>query len=456
MAEALTQEVGLLRTIVRNLERSPILVDPGILAFWRAQGLEVPPGDLSSKTTIRPAGHDAFNQLSECLVARSQAMERGANFANLQNELFTRLEAYVSCDPAAIGDADARRLVDHFDEWFKGLASPRRVFVPCVLTPWAAPRFNIGPVTFVYLDEITKGEFYPGTSPDVLAKYNFDTLLQLMRETHAHWLARVAVEGCEQQRAEEIGELAVDLAIVALQLAAPMLDTRSMSRLDSRRGSAEKRVISEANGYYNGSWTRKEPGLAIGTGTLADILQKTKPLVTAVGNVVRSFSTGLYRLPNLERAWCDGAYWLHEALAEPIDSIAVAKLETALEVLLRSESSRGSTARVLAILQCFFGLQPDDPIAPNSTLTVKQFAANLVRDRSRILHGTWSTLNARLDRSRTGMEGFVTTVIRQAVIELEAYSHEPAHVDDIDAFVAWLKQRPSSSPSSQNNKPASG
>jgi hypothetical protein len=68
------------------------------------------------------------------------------------------------------------------------------------------------------------------------------------------------VEGCEQQRAEEIGELAVDLAIVALQLAAPKLDTRSMCRLDSRRGSVEKRIISEANGYYNGSWTRKEPG----------------------------------------------------------------------------------------------------------------------------------------------------------------------------------------------------
>ena len=140
-----------------------------------------------------------------------------------------------------------------------------------------------------------------------------------MRETHANWLARVAVEGCEQQRAEEIGELAVDPAIVALQLAAPNLDTRSMCQLDSRRGSAEKRVISEANGYYNGSWTRKEPGLAIGTGTLADIMQKTRPLVTAVGNVVRSFTTGVYPLADLERAWCDAAYWLHEALAEPID-----------------------------------------------------------------------------------------------------------------------------------------
>jgi hypothetical protein len=320
MAEALANEIGLLRTVVRNLERTPIPVDPRAVAF--AQGVEMPPGDAGSKTTIHPAGHTAFNQLSERLMAHSEAMERGTNFANFQTELFSQLEAFVGRDPEAIARADAQRLVDHFTQRFKSHASPRKVFVPCVLTPRAAPRFEIGPVTFVYIDEITSSEFYPaGPTPDVVAKHSFDTMLKLMRETRANWLARVAVEGCEQQRAEEIGELAADLAIVALQLAAPYLDTRSMCRLDSRRGSAQKCLISEADGYYNGSWTKKEPGLAIGTGTLADILQNTKPVTAAVGNVVRSFTSGTYRLPSLERAWCDAAYWLHEALAEPIDSI---------------------------------------------------------------------------------------------------------------------------------------
>lgn len=447
VTEPLANEMGLLRTIVRNLERTPIPVDPRAVAFWREQGVAVPSGDAGSKTTIRPAGHHAFNQLAESLIALSAAMERGVNFEKFQAELFTQLESYVGRDPETLARADTQRLVDHFSTWFKDQASRRMVFVPCVLTPWAAPRFDIGPGTFVYIDAITTSEFYPaGPTPDVLAKHSFDTMLELMRETHAHWLARITVEGCEQQRAEEIGELAVDLAIVALQLAAPYLDTRSMCRLDSRRGSAQKRVISEANGHYNTSWTRKEPGLSIGTGTLADILQKTKPVMAAAGNVVRSFTSGNYRLPNLERAWCDAAYWFHEALAEPIDSIAIAKLETALEVLLRSERSKGSTSRVLTILHCFFGLQPDDPVAPNASLTAKQFAANLVRDRSRILHGTWSTLNARLGRSRTGMEGFANTVLRRAVIELEAYSHEAAPADDIDAFLKWLEHRAASSP----------
>ncbi|NKJ08523.1 hypothetical protein [Rhizobium sp. SG741] len=240
-----------------------------------------------------------------------------------------------------------------------------------------------------------------------------------------------------------MGELSVDLAIVALQLAAPSFDTRSMSRLDSRRGTTEKRLISEAEGFFRASWTKKEPGLAIGPGTLADILRQTRPLVNAVGNVVQSFSTGVYRLPKLERAWCDGAYWLHEALSEPIDNIAIAKLETALEVLLGSENGAGSNRRLLEILQCFFKLQPGDPISLGSTLTTKQFAANLVRDRSRILHGTWSTLNTRLGRSRDGMEGFVITVIRRAALELESYCQEPLRADDMDAFIEWLMQRPS-------------
>jgi hypothetical protein len=147
MAKALAQEVGLLRIIVRNLERTLIPVDPRAVAFWRTQGIEAPPGDASWKTTIRPAGHDAFNQLSECLVAHFPTMDRGTNFANLQSELFKKLEAYVGRDPASLEGVDAQALLDLLNQWFKDHASLRKVFVPCVLTPWAAPRFDIGPVT---------------------------------------------------------------------------------------------------------------------------------------------------------------------------------------------------------------------------------------------------------------------------------------------------------------------
>jgi hypothetical protein len=57
-------------------------------------------------------------------------------------------------------------------------------------------------------------------------------------------------------------------------------------------------------------------------------------------------------------------------------------------------------------------------------------------------------LNARLGRSRAGMEGFATTVARRTAIELEGYCLEPAPADDVDAFLAWLEQR--DQPGSQN------
>jgi hypothetical protein len=217
-------------------------------------------------------------------------------------------------------------------------------------------------------------------------------MLNLMRDTRACWLACVPVEGCEQHRAEEIGSLAVDLAIVALQIAWFNSSTRTISRLDSRRGEADKFTVSKAGSFYNSGWTNMDAGMGIGRGILADILRRHNQVIEAVGNCVRSFASGRFRLPSIEQAWCDAAYWLHQALAEPMDSIAIAKLETALEVLLRSESSSGSEQRVLTVLDLFFGLNPGDPIMPESPITAKQFARDVVSDRSRILHGTLSEL----------------------------------------------------------------
>jgi hypothetical protein len=95
---------------------------------------------------------------------------------------------------------------------------------------------------------------------------------------------------------------------------------------------------------------------------------------------------------------------------------------------------------MLEILSGFFELGADDPISPGSLLSARQFVRNVVRDRSRILHGTWSTRNAR-GIDRVGMEGFVVAVLRTAVIELEAYTHSAGPVDDVDGFLSWVRQQ---------------
>lgn len=440
------REVGLLRTLVDNLVSKPSPAGPMTQDYVREQGIARAISRGPTVDAILRPGHAAFNDLSESVADRFPEIGRGTNIATFESELFDYLfKSFAGRDRSSIGPSDVSSLHDHIKAWFEKLAEPRRIFVPCVISPWTAPQFSIGPVDFVFTENAAQSSFYPRGGPDEgLSRLGFDQMVQLMRETRATWLARVSIEGCEQNRAIDVGDLAVDLAIVALQLAAPFLGTKAMCRLDARRGAAEKRTLTEVGGYYNAGWIRMDAGLPIGPGTLSDILQKCAQLVAAVGNCVRSFSTGRFRLPALEQAWCDAAYWLHEALAEPMDSIAIAKFETALEVLLHAESAPGSEARILTVLELFFALRPEDLIFADSSVTAKQFARGIVNDRSRILHGTWSTLNSQLTRNRGGLENFAVTVVRRMVLELEEYSRFPGAVDSIEDFLLWIKSRPRS------------
>lgn len=438
-------EVGLLRVVAQNLASPSVPVGEITQEYLRAENLGLVRRHGSRLLAIRRPGYDAFTDLTEAMFALIPQMRRGVQFANFQTALLEFLDAtYLERPAASIGYSEVSSLRDHFIGWFQGRAKPRRVFVPCVISPWAAPAFAIGAIEFVFIDDVRRSPFYARIDPaDTLTRDAFDRMLNTMKVGHANWLARVSVEGCEQERAMEIAALAVDLALVALQLAAPWLDTRSMARLDARRGINEQRTISETDGEFHEGWARREPGVSIGAGTLPDILQKTRPLITAVGNRVASFASGIARLPDLETAWCDSAYWLHQALAEPLDSIAATELETALEVLLVAESTSGSKRRMLQILKTFYGLKPGDPINKDATTTAAQFAHGVAGDRSRILHGTSSTLNPQLGMSREGLETFVRDVVRRAVLELEDYSVSPEPKDTVDDLLAWVGQRAS-------------
>jgi len=112
-------------------------------------------------------------------------------------------------------------------------------------------------------------------------------------------------------------------------------------------------------------------------------------------------------------------------------------------VLLVAESTAGSKRRMLQLLEAFYGLKPGDPINKDVTTTAAKFAQGVAGDRSRILHGTWSTLNAQLGVNRGGLETFVTDVVRRTVLELEDYSVSADPKDTVDGLLAWVVQRTS-------------
>jgi hypothetical protein len=179
MPESLAREIGLLRTLARHLEWRPLPFERLTQELLRREGL----GHLREKaggiTSTRVPGHHAFTELTNCLSDRLPAIERGAVYADIQTELFNFIENYVGREPSTVGSKDAEALVANFEKRFADRTSPRRVFVPCVISRTSAPRFEIGPVTFEFIDRVTTSDFYPhGGGDAALGRRGFDDLVR--------------------------------------------------------------------------------------------------------------------------------------------------------------------------------------------------------------------------------------------------------------------------------------
>lgn len=389
---------------------------------------------------LLPAGVEPYEKLTEAITKQVPGLSRGGGFNAYEYELFGFLiSQFLGRAPDAIHAAQVDTVIAHISDWLSKRVEKHKLFIPCVLSPWRSPQFSVGPIQFTFTNDFIAQ--IKTTVRDEIDAFQVNHFTEELVKQHADWVATIEVDGCDGDRAFEIASLSTDLAIVALQLGAPYMGTNNMSRLATRRGPGSSVTLRQTNGRYSGGAANLQPGLSIGDGYMAKIVTDTQPLIIAVGNLVRSFATGSYRLPFLEEAWCDGAYWLQQGLVEPVDSIAVAKLETSLEILFRAESSSGSEKRLLMALDTFFGLKPNDLINPNSQITAKQFAKGLVRDRSRVMHGTWSTLARPLRDSRSALEHVATTVVRAYALELEGYLGEPAPDDDIVKFLNWIAVR---------------
>lgn len=440
------RELGLLRSVIRNVQDRPIHFLEVTSDYLRLEGMEWALPSAGGIVVFTRDAYEAFDRMTEALVKKCSGLDRGIAFRRIKREIFKMIEGHLRSDPAALLSNDITALVAQLESWFQHEAEPREVFVPCAISPWPAPEFTIGPARFIYVNDVPRADFYPPHA-DSIRRGDFDKMLERMNSERAHWLAQINIEGCDRERGEEVGALAADLVIVTLQLALPTSwHTRRMSRLDARRGGANSQTLSRTATTDCGGHGTHDPGITIGAGTMQDILLKSAPLVDAVGKCVTAFVSGRFTLPRLEQAWCDAAYWYHEALAEQIDSIAIAKLETSLEVLSRSTNSKGSQSRIRSVLEAFFNLKPEDPIDFGSPTTADEFAKSIVEDLSKILHGIMSTLQPHIGIDRDGLEEFVASVLRRAVIELAGYRSSFAPQNEIEAFLEWVKSKNTSRP----------
>jgi hypothetical protein len=187
MSECLAKEIGLLRVLVANLTHRQLPFAEVTREYMLKEGFGEVHATAGGIISVRVPGRHAFTELTDCLLDRNAAMERGAIYADVQSELFTFIERLVGRDPSTVDISDAEALVASFEKWFKDRTAPWRVFVPIVISRAQALRFQIGPVTFEFIDRVRTSDFYPPSDGDAaLDRRGFDDLLKWMREHDAN------------------------------------------------------------------------------------------------------------------------------------------------------------------------------------------------------------------------------------------------------------------------------
>lgn len=319
------------------------------------------------------------------------------------------------------------------DAWFAAEQMARRHVIPCDVISQPADAFSVGPVRFMLAEEFLRREAAAGRE----TQFVFRSLIDCLNQSGAYWVAELTVEKCEAARSAEIADLTVDLALCGLQLIVPPYDSRRMARATARRvGPFACSTVFQGDTIKCGMQVTRA-AVALAGESLDVLISAQQSDLDTIGRRIEMFLTGTATLSVLDQAWCDAAYWLHEGLAELLDTVAVAKLETAIEVLMRSVSAPGSAARLERAMQVFFGLSLQDTLA-NTTTTVKRFVKDIVEVRSRVLHGTFSTLTEDSRIVRSDVETLALVLLRQFAIALDGYAISAAPSDDIESFLDWV------------------
>lgn len=325
---------------------------------------------------------------------------------------------------------------NEIDSWLLSQAGRRRHFIPCKISSVAAASFEIAPVKFVHIDNFEPKDFglKDGQSGPV-------QIGRWKTELHADWIAAVDVSGQEQARSLETAELVVDLYLGVLQTVVRDPLGRDISRMTGRTMLDEKlSLVADAEGAWIHGW-RSRRSFDMPGPVLEDLLRQVSPDIRHMGRIICRYRDQSSSLPKLEQGWCDALFWFHEGLSEPLDSVAIAKMETAVENLFSAESTKGSRKRLKQGFKSLFGVDGSSLVDTILPVTVDEFVEAVVTARSRILHGTWSTLaNRDVEVDRRDVVRLTQNFLMISARALDTYARSRAASDNIDAFLDWAER----------------
>lgn len=397
----------------------------------------------------------------------------------IAGEIISRWENLPS---TALAANDFTELDHAIRDWFSAQARVLQHVVPCTLFPHRVGSISVGPVVFYHIHDfpteafgISRAAFWPSEPPrwqrwfrNVWAAicerspqsakpggFHFEQLIELAAQRHASWMAIVDVSGRAQSESRNTADVATDIALAAIQLISPGTDMRGICRATARAAPVWRADVTRTeDGAMSIGSGNTIPALARSPELIAGHMQAAKPVLESMGRRLTAYLSATSPLPELDEAWCNAAYWYHEALAESLATVAVAKLETAIEVLFRAESMNGSKQRLLSSFDAIFGLKGSDPVNPPNSATVEQLVIAITTARSRILHGTWPTLNTDLPSAKgkpstsyADVETLTRLLLLNFSIQLDAYQQAGGTTDTTDALLTWIKaQRVANTP----------
>jgi hypothetical protein len=333
--------------------------------------------------------------------------------------------------------------------WFSESSEARTHLIACRLIPSAALPFAVGPVSFedqqcfLASNDVKNSFLFNDTDGGIKHK-------EWLGNTFS-WIAKVTVIGRQADRSREIAEHAVDIALAGIQIIfSRHEDADGMRRVNALSVPGFVQHVCCLDGKFGISKINQVVGMLIHKTAFDKALLTDADFMRSVGRRVENFINRKSPLQNLELAWCDAAYWYHEARAEPVGSVAIAKYETCLEVLFGAESTKKSTMRIEQAIKVILKLDGSDNIYSGPHASVHAFASELVRSRSRILHGTFSTMNDESKLPLAIVQIVASKILAEATIMLDKYIAANEVGDNAESFLKWAGELPLSEITQQN------
>jgi len=390
---------------------------------------------------FKKPGADAVTSLANDLLKDNRQYLEGIEHGKLKEAIAQELiNAIRSNSPYE----NFEYLELHIANWFSDQSAGKTHFTPCFISPNYSQPFSVGPVRFLSLDQFQAAHAI--SSKNDFEKFPYDKLFEFAERQNARWIAEVSIDGYDTKRSTEHADIAIDIALVALQLFIPSSECKNVARATARTIPSNISHFHRVDDHLRASFSRMDPCLAYSAGYFDYLLKQNKSVLDSVGNRVKAFVEGKSTLLQLDQAWCDAAYWFHEGISEELDSVAIAKIETSIEVLLFAESTKGCKDRLIKTFQSFYGLSMNDPLRENDPRTVFAFIESIVTARSRVLHGTWSTLNYRkqmqIERQhRDEIEMLARDLLARVTLELDNYKQSEQPEDNFTKFLDWVSRQ---------------